>query len=268
MENRKVALVTGASGGIGQAVARGMAREGWRVYGTSRGVAVGEVVEGNGIAMMRMDVTDDDSVSAAVALILAREGRLDAVVNNAGSGIAGAIEDTSAAEAIAQFDANFFGVVRVCRATLPYLNKTGGIIINISSVAAATPIAYQAMYSASKAALEALSAALRIEAAPQGVRVTSVLPGDTRTGFTTARRLTATVSPHHEARLRRSLKRMEHDEQNGAPPQAVAAVVCRMARRSHPPVRVAVGAFYKLVLFLKRLLPDRTFNWILGLLYG
>lgn len=268
MDSKKVALVTGASGGIGQAIAKGLAQDGWLVYGTSRSVAAGAVENLEGVSMVRLDVTDDASVQSTVAMLIEREGRLDAVVNNAGNGIAGAIEDTTAQEAFAQFDANFFGVVRVCRAVLPHLAQSQGVLINVSSVAAEMAIPYQAMYSASKAALEMLTQALRIEAAPLRVRVCSVLPGDTRTGFTAARRVTAHVSDHHAARLRKSLSRMEHDEQNGAAPDTVANVVRRLARRRNPPVRVTVGVSYKVLVFLKRLLPARTLNWALGLLYG
>lgn len=268
MDKQKVVLVTGASGGIGQAIARGMAKDGWLVYGTSRSGANGAVDCRDGVRMICMDVTDEASVQQAVALLIESEGRLDAVVNNAGNGIAGAIEDTAAQEAFVQFDVNFFGVIRICHAVMPHLAQTQGVLINISSVAAEMAIPYQAMYSASKAALEVLTQALRIEAAPLRVRVCSVLPGDTRTGFTAARRVTARVSGHHADRLRKSLARMEHDEQNGAAPETVAAVVRRLARRRNPPVRVTVGIGYKTLVLLKRLLPVRTLNWALGLLYG
>ena len=264
----KVALVTGASSGIGQACAKLLAQDGWLVYGTSRQIQKGIVEDRFGIHMVQLDVTDQESVQAAVSIVLEREGRLDALVNNAGFGIAGAVEDTEIHEAVAQFNTNFFGALSMCREALPALMKTKGIIINISTMAAKMPVPYQAMYCASKAALEAVSESLRIEQRPFGVRVTIVEPGDTHTGFTAMRRITATVSPQYEVAMRHSVTRMEKDEQNGVPPEKVARVVCRMARRKNPPVRVAVGFIYKLFAVLKRLLPERAANWIVGLIYG
>lgn len=268
MTNDKVALVTGASGGIGHAAAEMLAQQGWTVYGTSRKVEPGVVEVVNGLRMICLDVTDLDSVQSAVALVLDREGRLDALVNNAGNGIAGALEDIALSEALYQFDTNFFGVLNMCRAAMPALRRSKGIIINISSVAGLLSIPFQSLYSASKAALEAASEALRLEVRPFGVRVCLVEPGDTHTNFTASRKMVACVSPDYEKRLTASVARMEKDEQNGVKPEAVARVICRMAQMRNPPVRKAVGFVYQLFLFANRLLPSRLKLWAIGLLYG
>ena len=189
-----VVLVTGASSGIGKACAELLFARGCRVYGTSR-QAPRALVEARTsdlaplLRMIPLDVTSDDSVDAAVGVVLACEGRLDAVVNNAGFGVAGAAELTTIEEAREQFETNFFGTVRVCRAVLPVMRQQGsGRILNISSIAGRIGIPFQAFYSASKFAIEGFSEALRMEVAPFGVKVVLIEPGDFRTGFTAARK--------------------------------------------------------------------------------
>ena len=265
---KKVALVTGASSGIGLETARMLQAAGWTVYGTSRKIPQGEVALQDGIAMIYLDLFAEASPQAALALLLQREGRLDALVNNAGSGIAGAVEDTSEEEALIQFRANFFGTHNMCRAALPALRESRGIIVNMSSVAGVLSIPFQAMYSASKAALEAMTQALRLEVRGMGVRVTLVEPGDTRTGFTQARVLTRNQSERYRETLQNSVKRMEHDEQNGATAASVARVVCQLVHSKHPPVRKAVGVQYKLILLLNRFFPDFLREKIVALLYA
>ena len=181
-ENKRVVLVTGASSGIGLACATHLAGRGYRVYGTSRRPGAGQA---GSLAMLAADVTDDGSVEQAVATVLDREGRLDIVVNNAGMGIAGPVENTSIEQAKWQLEVNFFGAFRVCRAALPAMRKQGsGYIVNIGSIGGLIAIPYQAMYSASKFALEGMSEALRMEVRPFGVRVVIIEPGDHKTGIT------------------------------------------------------------------------------------
>ena len=156
---KRVVLITGSSSGIGRACAELLAARGFRVYGASRRAVEIPLVE-----PISMDVRDDASVRDAVAQVMAREGRIDIVVNNAGIAIAGAVEDTSIDEAREQFDVNFFGVMRVCRAALPALrNRQAGYIVNIGSIGGLVAIPYQGLYSASKFALEGLSESLRLE---------------------------------------------------------------------------------------------------------
>lgn len=180
----RVALVTGASSGFGLFIANDLHAAGYRVYGASRRAVGGP---DGGFQAIAMDVDDDASVAAGVGAIVAREGRLDVLVSNAGIGIAGSLEDTTTQEAKAQFETNFFGNHRVCRAALPHLRaQESSHIVVIGSLAGLFGIPFQGMYSASKFALEGYCESLRIELRHTGVRVAIVEPGDFATGFTAA----------------------------------------------------------------------------------
>lgn len=264
----KVILVTGASSGIGRACAIGLAQQGHRVYGTSRTLRNTE----SDVTMLAMDVTDAASVQAAVQMLLDREGCIDVVVNNAGIGYGGAVEDTSTDEAQATLDTNFFGVLRVCHAVLPTMRAQGhGTIINISSIGGMISLPFQGLYSASKYALEAMSEALRMEVKRFGIHVALVEPGDTCTQFTANRRTTRRVdeNPVYREAYRRTLARIEADERNGASPETVARTVLRIVASSRPQVRYVVGPFHqKLAVLVKRLIPAGLFERIIMMVYG
>lgn len=267
MRERRVVLITGASSGIGQACADRLHRRGLRVYGTSRHP---QPIPGS-FDMIQMDVDSDESVQAGVALVCEREGRLDVVVSNAGCGIAGAIEDTSTEEAKAQFETNFFGTLRVCRAALPIMRaQRSGTIINISSIGGLFGIPFQGLYSASKHAVEGLSESLSMEVRRWGIRVVLVEPGDLRTGFTAARRQTAQCRENraYQACFDAALQVIEHDETHGASPEQVARLVERIIRSRSPRLRYVVGPFYETVsVIAKRVLPPRLFEWIIARYY-
>lgn len=277
MKNQ-VVIITGASAGIGKATAEYLMKKGFHVYGTSR-KAMGNIDEnsandpksGGFVRIIPLDVTCEDSVKAAVENIISKEGHVDILVSNAGTGIAGSVEDVSMSEAGSQFDINFFGTLRMIKAVLPYMREQGyGKIIALSSVAGVISIPYQAHYSASKFAMEGLIEAIRYEIAPFGVKACLVEPGDTKTDFTKSRIIaegTNENSPYH-TRFTKSLSRMEKDEQNGASPVAVANTIYKMIKKKNPPVRVTVGFQYKLVLFLKRILPTFILEKVVGLLYN
>jgi len=272
MTHPRVILVTGASSGFGAAMITALAGAGHRVYGTSRRAAEPEA---NAVppVMLPLDVGDDESVRAAVALVLAREGGLDVVVNNAGVGLAGALEDTSDAEAAALLDTNLLGVHRVCRAVLPAMRARGrGLVVNVGSIGGEVALPFQGFYSASKAALAAYSAALRMEAAPFGVDVTLLAPGDFRTGFTTARVVaaaaTATDSPYGP-RAMRAIAAMGRDEQDGADPRAVGDLVVRIVAANRPRATYTVGAaVQRAAPLLRRLVPTRAWERIIRSHYG
>jgi NAD(P)-dependent dehydrogenase (short-subunit alcohol dehydrogenase family) len=250
-ENQRVVLVTGASSGIGLACATYLAERGFRVYGTSRRSTTGPAA----FTMLTADVTDDRSVEQAVATVLAREGRLDIVVNNAGMGIAGPVEDTTIEEARKQLEVNFFGAFRVSRAALPAMrSRRGGYIVNIGSIAGLIALPYQGVYSASKFALEGLSEALRIEVRPFGIRVVIIEPGDHKTGITQNRHVTqSTYGQSFEA----ALARTAHDEQNGPGPEQIARLLYRIVNQPNPRFRHTVGpAAQRASVWLKRLLPN------------
>ncbi len=221
----KVVLITGASAGFGYACATHLAGRGHRVYGTSRRASFPEARADPGGCLIPMDVRDEASVRTGVSFVHEREGHIDVVVNNAGVGLAGAIEQTSVEEARALFDTNFFGAHRVCRAVLPVLRQQGtGLLVNVSSIGGLVTIPFQGFYSASKYALESMSDALRMELAPFGVKVVLIEPGDFRTDFTGSRVFSAESRSDsaYAARCSAAVRVMEDDERNGADPQRLA----------------------------------------------
>ena len=269
----KVVLVTGASSGIGRSIAELLKDKGYRVYGTTRKLQSenNSAISGSCfIKMLRMDVCSDKSVKGAIAQILEAEGTIDIVVNNAGMGMAGSVEDTSPEEVYRQIDTNFFGAHRVIRRVAPIMRKQGnGLIVNISSVAAQFPIPFQSMYCASKVAIEAMSEALRTELKPFGVKVSIIEPGDTKTGFTDSRAFAGDANENSVYRdnFKKSIGVMIKDETNGPDPIVVARQVYRLLGKRNPPVRVIVGFQYKVFVFLKRLLPARLVSFIISKMY-
>ena len=264
----KVVLVTGASSGIGQAIARHLAAKGWRVFGTSRR----ESNDFDGVDMLPMDVDDDNSVNRAVAAILEKTGRLDAVVNNAGWALMGPIEDTPVAEARAQMETNFFGVLRVCRAALPIMREQRrGHIVNISSLGGIFGMPFSGIYSASKFAVEGLSESLRLEMRRFGVQVTLIEPGDMRSQLPLRRR---TVQPirhasAYEIFFDRFQAKQAQDEAKAPSPDAVAVLVERILLNPRPAMRYSAGMWdQRMVLPLKRWLPYAWFERILGAALG
>ncbi len=276
MENR-VVLITGASSGIGKSTAHYLMTRGFKVYGTSRkalscsGHTHTDPKSGGFINMVPLDVTSDISVDNAIKTVLEREGRIDILISNAGTGIAGSVEDTSIEQAKEQFEINYFGSLRVIKAVLPVMrNQGGGKIIALSSIAGVISIPYQGHYSSSKFAVEGIIEALRYEVAPFNIDVCLIEPGDTKTEFTGNRQISESAnesSPYYE-RFKRSLARMEHDEQNGASPQSVAKVIYKMITRKKTPLRSAVGFQYKFILFLRKILPFRIVELAVGKLYN
>src|SRR5256714_12453751 len=181
-ETGRVALVTGASSGIGEAAARALVGAGFTVYGTSRRVTPGET-RGE-VVFLPLDVTDDESAANAVREVLDRSGRIDVLVNNAGLGVAGAAEESSVEQARALFETNLFGSIRMTRAVLPHMRaQRSGRIINVSSIGSLIPVPYMALYASSKHALEGYSESIDHEVREHGVRVLLVEPGFTKTSF-------------------------------------------------------------------------------------
>jgi NAD(P)-dependent dehydrogenase (short-subunit alcohol dehydrogenase family) len=257
-DDARVALITGASAGLGRACADRLAAGGWAVTGASRrGTA------GPGWTGLVMDVDSDDAVQAGVADVLETRGHVDALVAAAGWGVAGAAEDTSIEEAKAQFETNFWGCVRVVRAVLPGMRaRRQGRIVLMSSIGGVIGIPFQAYYSASKFALEGFAESLAYEVAPFGISVTLVQPGNFATDFTVSRKMAAAAGQGDYAQaMARAVAVMERDERNGAPPVDVAAVVQRVLAAGRPPRRVSVGkASERAGIIAKRLLPFRLFE--------
>lgn len=256
--NGRVVLVTGASSGIGLACADHLHVVGWTVVGASR-----RGTGGLGWEAITMDVDDDASVADGVADVIARHGRLDAVLACAGWGLAGAVECTPIDRAKAQFETNFWGAVRVVQAALPSLRAApDGRVVLMSSIGGAIGIPFQAYYSSSKFALEGYGESLAHEVSPHGVKVTLVQPGNFRTGFTDAREdVPVRRDDPYAAAANRAVSKMADDEQRGDDPTEVAAVVARVLHARRPPRRVSVGSAGERVgLLARRLLPWRVFE--------
>jgi NAD(P)-dependent dehydrogenase (short-subunit alcohol dehydrogenase family) len=259
-----VVLITGASSGIGQACAKHLCQKGHRVYGTSRQVPSREPTK---FEMISMDVNDEDSVHQSLEIILSREGRLDVVVNSAGYSLVGSVEDTSLAEAQAQFETNFFGVMRVCRAVLPTMrHQQRGCIVNISSIGGLISIPFQGLYCASKFALEGFTEALRGEARPYGIRVVLIEPGDFHTNFTVNRRRVVRAdsnSPYFE-KFNKAVGVMESDETSGPSPERIAVFLERIVNTSSPRLRYLTGSvLQRLAVSLKKVIPYKLFELLL-----
>lgn len=264
MSDPSVALVSGGSSGIGLSCAEALLRAGWRVYVLSR--------RGGGpekAVPMAGDVTDPAQCAAAVKRVAEEAGGLDLLVNCAGFGISGAAEFTPMAEARRQLEVNLLGTANLCHAAIPlFREQKGGRIINISSVAAVTPIPFQAWYSVSKAGINAYTMALANEVRRFGISVCAVMPGDTRTGFTDARQKSAAGDEVYGGAVSRSVSRMEKDERGGVSPDKVADKVLRLARKKRVGPLHAVGFVYGLCVLLMRVLPSGLANRILGMLYA
>ncbi len=268
--NKQIAFVTGASSGIGKAIAQIMAKDGYIVFGTSRSANYEKVkTDDVSYTMLPMTLEDEVSISDAVAHIIDKHGRIDVVVNAAGSGIAGAIEETSSAEAKAQFDVCFFGVVSVLEVVLPHMRAVkSGMIINIGSMASCFPIPFQAMYSAVKSALLMMTAAFRMEVRPFGIKACVIEPGDTKTGFT-QRRVYAkkTRNTAYKKPFERALYEMIRSELAAYGPEKCAKLVLKTAKMKNPPIRQSVGFENKLFYVLAKILPLTVREKIISLIY-
>jgi len=265
--HKKVILVTGASSGLGNAIAIHLALQGYIVFGTSRKPQA----DMGQISMLQLDVTDDESISTAVAQVIARAGRIDVLINNAGSGLCGALEDTDIDEARWQMDTNFFGPFRMIKAVLAHMrNQRGGRIITVSSLAGMAALPYQAFYSASKFAIEGMNEALRLELAGSGIDATTINPGDFKTGFTQARVFTrAARSGVQAAQLAKTVAIYERDENHGADALMVAQLAQRLIEAKRVGLRYTVGRFdQRFGMLLKKVIPAVWFERIMKMTYS
>jgi NAD(P)-dependent dehydrogenase (short-subunit alcohol dehydrogenase family) len=259
IETGRVALVTGASSGIGEATARELAAAGFTVYGTSRKATAGE--QRNGIVFLPLDVTDDDSVAGAVREVLDRSGRIDVLVNNAGLGIAGAAEESSIEQARALFDTNLFGSIRMTRAVLPRMREQGsGRVINVSSVLGLVPAPFGALYAATKHAIEGYSESLDHEVREHGVRVLLVEPAYTRTSFD-ANAIPADEPLPLYAHRREVLDvLMAEAIKGGDEPSVVGEAIVAAATDPRPRLRYPAGSLARRVSKLRRYAPSTLFD--------
>ena len=264
VKNKKVALVTGGSSGIGLAAVAELIKSGVTVYEVSR-----RDTQIQGATHLIGDVTNETTMREIANQIFATEGRLDILLCSAGFGIAGAVEFTETDDAKHQFDVNFFGVINSVKAVLPIMRKqANGRIVIVSSVAAAIAIPFQTYYSATKAALNAYSCALRNELRPYGITVTAVMPGDIATGFTDAREKSFIGDVDYSGRISRSVSRMEKDERNGMKAERAGKYLRRVCLKRHVAPTSTIGAGYKLLILLARILPQRLVSKIVYIMYA
>ena len=261
-----VILITGISSGFGLETARLLSQEGHTVYGTVRR----QVEPLPQVHYLRVDVRDPQEVTEAVSQVVAQEGRIDVLVNNAGMGIGGPVEFATEEEIREQMDANFMGLVHFVTAVLPYMRKQGsGKIIALSSIGGLMGLPFQGFYSASKFAIEGYCEALRLETRNFGITVTVVRPGDFSTGFTGSRKKTANAEALQVYKTyAESMGKVEHDETGGLKPQVLASKISKIIRKKRPRYGYVVASFeQRLSVLLKRILPARWFAKILGSYY-
>jgi len=255
MTKAKIALVTGASSGIGEATAKRLATAGYKVYGTSRR---GVQAAMRSFEMLALDVTNDDSVTTAVGEVIEREGRIDLLVNNAGFGVAPAgAEESSIEQARAIFETNFFGLVRMTRAVLPQMRRQGsGRIINIGSVLGFLPMPYGALYAATKHAVEGYSESLDHELRTRGIRVSIIEPAYTKTPFdSNFMEPDGKLDEYREARASVS-RRVNVVMATAESPDVVAETVLKAANATHPQIRYAAGKLANRLRLLRRFAPS------------
>ncbi|HHW99535.1 MAG TPA: SDR family oxidoreductase [Firmicutes bacterium] len=270
----RVALVVGASSGMGKACAEYLKEQGYYVYGTSRRAefpADASYRQDNGfLTMIPLDVTNDDYIKRAIDFVIAQEGQINVLLNCAGYALGGAIEDISREEAHLIFDTNMIGMMMVCRQVLPHMRaQQRGLIVNIGSVAGLFALPFQSMYSATKYAVEAMTESLRMEVKPFGIKVSLIDPGDISTGFTKARQTAkaALTNPVYRERHDKAVNAMIKSELNGPGPEIVVRAFARILKSKNPPVRVITSLDYQAAALAKRLVPARLVEFIIERLY-
>lgn len=256
---RPVALVTGASSGIGKSATLALAGAGFRVIGTSRNTS--RITPGGGVTFLDLDVTSDESVARVVGQVIERFGGIDVLVNNAGIGANGAAEEISVAQAQRVFDVNVFGLIRMTKAVLPHMRAQGsGRIINISSVGGFVPNPFMAVYVATKHAVEGYSESLDHEVREHGVRVLRVQPGPINTPFDANMVQADTPLPVYAQRRRVFDDVVAESMRAGDDPAVVAKVIATAATDRKPKLRYTAGSTAGRVSVLRRIVPARTFD--------
>ncbi len=263
---KKVVLITGASSGIGLVSALQLIKDGHKVYGVARRVDPMQPIKEAGGEVLACDVTDDASMSAAVDAVLKAEGRIDVLVNNAGYGLYGAVEDVPMDDARHQLEVNIFGLARMIQLVLPQMRARGsGRIINVSSVGGAVYMPLGGWYHATKHALEGFSDCLRVEIARHGIDVVVICPGLIKTGFVDvmAENLMRVSGSGAYAKMAHALikggKRMA-----GSDPQCIADDISHAVKAKKPKTRYRSGRMSRRLLWMRRLLTDRMFDRLIS----
>jgi len=272
--NSKVALVTGASSGIGEATALKLKAKGYTVYAAARRVDRMRSLADAGVHVLAMDVTDDASMQAGMKEIIARSGRIDVLVNNAGYGSYGAVEDVPLDEARAQFDVNIFGAVRLTQLALPHMRaQRSGTIVNVTSMGGKIHTPLGAWYHGTKFALEAISDCLRMEVQPFGIDVVVIEPGGIKTewaGIAAEKlRVVSGKGPYAgQANAMAALMVGEAVRKRQSPPELIADTIAKAIGARRPKTRYAVGFGAKPMIFMRRLMSDRAFDGFIRMASG
>ena len=259
----KVVLITGGSSGIGKSIGEFLHQKGYIVYGTSRNP---EKVQKSIFPIVALDVRDVSTIQKAVALIIRNEKRLDILINNAGVGITGPLEEIPMEEIKNNFETNFFGPIDVIKAVLPQMRaQKSGLIINITSIAGYMGLPYRSIYSASKGALEIITEALRMETKSFGVQITNVAPGDFATNIAAGRFHAPVIAgSDYELPYGQVLKSMNDHVDSGSDPNEMAKAIYKIIQTPNPKIHYKIGVFMqKFSIVLKRILPDKVYEKML-----
>jgi len=259
----KVVLITGGSSGIGKSVGIYLKDKGYAVYGTSRNPSK---VGNTPFPLVTLDVAKADTIKSAVAAVIEKEGRLDVLVNNAGQGITGPIEDTPTQEMRNVFETNFFGAIEVMKAVLPQMrSQRSGLIINVTSIAGYMGLPFRGIYSATKGALELVTESLSMEVQSFGIKVTNVAPGDFATNIASGRYHTPVFKDSAYAKVyQENLDTMNNHVSGGSDPVEMAKAIHKIIKTRNPKLHYKVGDFMqKFSIFLKRILPDKAYEKLL-----
>ncbi|WP_456422907.1 SDR family oxidoreductase [Lutibacter sp.] len=259
----KVVLITGGSSGIGKSVGEYLSQKGFVVYGTSRNASK---IKDHPFKLVTLDVNDVDTIKKAVEEVINNEGKLDILINNAGMGITGPIEETPTNEMRKVFNTNFFGAIDVMKAVLPQMRKQkSGLIINVTSIAGYMGLPFRGIYSATKGALEIVTEAIRMEVKNFGIAVTNVAPGDFATNIASGRYHTSVFenSPYKEV-YQSNLDLMDAHVNSGSDPIEMAKAIYKIINTSAPKIHYKVGSFMqKFSIVLKKILPDTIYEKLL-----
>lgn len=259
----KIVLITGGSSGIGKSIAEFLSEKNYKVYGTSRNPAN---ITGLSFDLVPMDVTKKDTISSAIGYILQKEGKIDVLINNAGIGITGPIEETPEEEIKKAFDTNYFGPLNVTKAVLPIMREQGGgLIINITSIAGYMGLPYRGIYSATKGALELTTETFRMELKDFNIKMTNVAPGDFATNIAAGRYHAPILdnSPYRKS-YKNTLDLMNSHVDAGKDPQEMAKAIYKIIGTPDPKGHYKVGEpLQKLSIALKRILPDKVYEKML-----
>ena len=260
---KKIVLITGGSSGIGKSVGEYLQNQGHIVYGTSRNP---EKIRNSKIKLVALDVRSADSIATCINEIITQEGRLDVLINNAGVGITGPLEEIPMEEIKNNFETNLFGPIETMRAVLPQMRKQkSGLIINITSIAGYMGLPFRSVYSSSKGALELITESLRMEIKQFGIEVTNVAPGDFATDIASRRFHSPVIanSPYEKVYGQQLATINEHVD-TGSDPMQMAVGIARIINNGNPKVHYKIGAFMqKFSIVLKRILPDKMYEKML-----